>query len=65
MEMNIAQEELFAPVMTVVCYDEVDEAVRWLNESRFGLGAGVYGADRVECERVAAKLQCGMVSMNE
>ncbi len=36
MDMAIAKEELFAPIMAVVCYDEVDEAVRWLNESRFG-----------------------------
>ena len=65
MDMEIAQEELFAPVMSVVPYDDVDEAVEWLNTSRFGLGAGVYGNDRAECRRVAKKLQCGMVSINE
>lgn len=65
MDMAIAKEELFAPIMAVVCYDEVDEAVRWLNESRFGLGAGVYGGDRRECEKVAGMLECGMVSINE
>lgn len=65
MDMDIAKEELFAPIMTVVCYDEVDEAVKRLNESRFGLGAGVYGSNKAECERVAAKLECGMVSLNE
>lgn len=65
MDMDIATEELFAPIMTVVCYDTLDEAVRWLNDSRFGLGAGVYGADRLKCERVAERLQCGMVSINE
>lgn len=65
MEMEIAQEELFAPVMSVVCYDTVDEAVGWLNASRFGLGASVFGSNQRECEGVAKRLQCGMVSINE
>lgn len=67
MDMDIANTELFAPVMTVVKYedDKVDEAVEWLNKSRFGLGAGVYGRDREECRRVAGMLQCGMVAINE
>lgn len=65
MDMDIAKEELFAPVMTVVPYDDVDEAVQWLKGSRFGLGGGVYGDDQEECRRVAATLDCGMVSINE
>ncbi|WVF68391.1 hypothetical protein IAT40_003156 [Kwoniella sp. CBS 6097] len=65
MDMEIANEELFAPVMTVVPYDSVDEAVEWLNRSRYGLGAGVYGSDRAQCRKVAEKLQCGMVAINE
>ncbi|KAK8849768.1 hypothetical protein IAR55_005104 [Kwoniella newhampshirensis] len=65
MDMDIAKEELFAPVMTVVPYEDVDEAVSWLNKSRFGLGAGVYGKDKNECRKVAKKLECGMVAINE
>ena len=65
MDMDIAQNELFAPVMSVVPYDTVDQAVEWLNKSRFGLGAGVYGDDKAECRRVAGILECGMVSINE
>ncbi|WWC73787.1 uncharacterized protein I206_107759 [Kwoniella pini CBS 10737] len=65
MDMEIAQEELFAPVMTVVPYDNVAEAIEWLNKSRYGLGAGVYGKDKGECKRVAEKLECGMVAINE
>nr|ODN86772.1 meiotic Sister-Chromatid recombination aldehyde dehydrogenase [Cryptococcus depauperatus CBS 7841] len=65
MDMNIAKEELFAPVMTVVPYDDVDQAVEWLNMGRFGLGGGVYGKDRLACERVAEKLECGMVAIND
>ena len=65
MDMDIARTELFAPVMSVVPYDTVDQAVEWLNKSRFGLGAGVYGNDKAECRRVAGLLECGMVSVNE
>lgn len=65
MDMDIAREELFAPVMTVVPYDSVDEALAWLRTSRFGLGGSVYGKHCDECMRVANELQCGMVSLNE
>lgn len=65
MDMEVAKNELFAPVMSVVVYDDVDKAVEMLNKSRFGLGAGVYGENKRECERVAGLLQCGMVAINE
>lgn len=65
MNMDIATHELFAPVMGVVCYDTVDEAVGMLNAGRFGLGASVFGNDKAECQAVASRLQCGMVSINE
>ncbi|KAK6908563.1 meiotic Sister-Chromatid recombination aldehyde dehydrogenase [Kwoniella mangroviensis CBS 8886] len=61
MNMAIAQEELFAPVMTVVPYDDIDEAIEWLNKSRYGLGAGVYGKNKGECRRAAERLECGML----
>ncbi|KAL7425233.1 Meiotic Sister-Chromatid recombination aldehyde dehydrogenase [Cryptotrichosporon argae] len=63
--MDIAREELFAPVMAVVPYDDVEHALTWLNRSRFGLGAGVYGADRDECMRAAERIECGMVAIND
>lgn len=67
MDMQIAQEELFAPVMTVVRYEDeqLDQAVRWLKEGRFGLGASVWGDDKTLCRKVAKALECGMVSINE
>ena len=65
MDMEVAKNELFAPVMSVVAYDRVDEAIDMLNKSRFGLGAGVYGENKKECMSVAASLQCGMVAINE
>lgn len=64
-DMEIVKEELFAPVMTVLCYDTVDEGIAMLNKGRYGLGGSVFGNDKRECQRVAASLQCGMVSINE
>lgn len=64
-DMAVAQNELFAPVMSIIPYDSVDEVIQHLNNSRFGLGAGVYGENKAECERVAQALECGMVSINE
>ena len=65
MDMDIAKEELFAPVMSVVGYETVDEAIVLLNASRFGLGASVFGNNKKECQEVASRLECGMVSINE
>ncbi|BEJ11711.1 hypothetical protein CspHIS471_0201710 [Cutaneotrichosporon sp. HIS471] len=65
LDMEIAREELFAPVMTVVPYDDIDEALAKLRAARFGLGGSVYGASRKECMHVAQSLQCGMVSLND
>lgn len=65
MDMGVATEELFAPIMTVVPYDSVEEALGWLKDSRFGLGAGVYGKDRAECMAVADRITSGMVALNE
>lgn len=65
LDMEIAREELFAPIMTVVPYDDVDDVLAQLRKGRFGLGGSVYGAGRAECMHVARELQCGMVSLNE
>lgn len=62
--MPIAQEEIFAPVMTVMRYDTLDEAVDLANSTRYGLGASVFGKDRKECRHVMDRLECGMVCSN-
>jgi aldehyde dehydrogenase (NAD+) len=62
-EAEINQEELFAPIATVLPYGPVDEAVKWANESRFGLNASIYG-DPDEALHVAKRLQVGTVSIN-
>jgi acyl-CoA reductase-like NAD-dependent aldehyde dehydrogenase len=63
-DMDIAQQELFAPVMTVMKYDKVNEAIEIANGTRYGLGASVFGKNLDECRLVAGQVKSGMVCTN-
>ncbi len=56
---------VFAPIALVMPYDTIDEAIEIANDSRYALGASVFGPDKYECLDVAKKLHCGMVSIND
>ena len=62
--MRIAQEEIFGPVLTVLAYDDEDEAVRIANDSSFGLYGAVFTNDRDRAWRVARGLRAGTISQN-
>ncbi|KAF8130467.1 meiotic sister-chromatid recombination aldehyde dehydrogenase [Mycena galopus ATCC 62051] len=64
-EMRIAQEELFAPVATLMPYKTLDEAIELANGTRYALGASVFGPSQDMCVKVAKQLDCGMVSVND
>jgi len=64
-DMDITQHELFAPIALVIPYDTIDEAIEIANETRYALGASVFGPDKYECLDVAKHLECGMVSIND
>jgi acyl-CoA reductase-like NAD-dependent aldehyde dehydrogenase len=64
-EMRIMREEIFGPVVPIVTVDSEDEAVRLANDSDFGLGASVWTLDRRRGERIARRLQAGMVWVND
>jgi aldehyde dehydrogenase (NAD+) len=59
----LAQEEVFGPVLSVLTYRSVDEAVELANDSRFGLTGAVWG-DPDEAERIASRFEAGMVDVN-
>lgn len=62
--MRIAREEIFGPVLCVIPYRTVDEAVEIANDSDYGLSAAVYGENREACLEVAARIESGGVYIN-
>ncbi|SDN99056.1 Acyl-CoA reductase [Klenkia soli] len=62
--MAIAREEVFGPVVTVLRYGDVDEAVALANDSDFGLGGIVFGRDSAVAQSVAERIDSGSVGIN-
>lgn len=62
--MTVAREEIFGPVLVVIGYDTVDEAIAIANDTPYGLAAYISGEDRVALSRVAARLRAGTVNIN-
>jgi aldehyde dehydrogenase (NAD+) len=63
-QMRIAQEEIFGPVLVIIAYDSVDEAVQIANGTVYGLGAHVQGRDLAAARAVAARIRSGQVHIN-
>jgi aldehyde dehydrogenase (NAD+) len=63
-QMRIAQEEIFGPVLVVIPYSTVDEAVEIANDTVYGLGAHVQGRDLDAARAVAMRIRCGQVHIN-
>ena len=63
--MRLVDEEQFGPVLPIVAYTDVDDAIARANGTEFGLGASVWGDDEAECARVAARLEAGTVYVNK
>jgi len=64
-EMRIMREEIFGPVLPIVVVDSEQEAIELANDSEFGLGASVWTEDRARGERIARRLESGMVWIND
>lgn len=62
--MEIAQEEIFGPVLSIVPYDTEDEAVRLANDSIYGLAGGVWASTPEKALAVARKLRTGQIDIN-
>jgi aldehyde dehydrogenase (NAD+)/betaine-aldehyde dehydrogenase len=60
----VAQEEIFGPVAVALPYDDIDDALRIANATRYGLHAYVYTADVEQGRTLAARLRAGSVSIN-
>ncbi len=64
-EMSVCQEACFAPVMAVMPYDTLEEALAMEARCPFGLGASVFTARPSRAEAIAPRLRAGMVSVND
>jgi aldehyde dehydrogenase (NAD+) len=63
-DMHIAREEIFGPVMSLIWYDTVDEAVEIANDSPYGLAAYLQGSDPDLVHDIASRLRAGQVIVN-
>ncbi|QKT08780.1 aldehyde dehydrogenase [Gordonia sp. X0973] len=63
-DMRIAREEIFGPVIVVLPYDSIDEAVEIANDSDYGLGGGVFSPDEEKATEVARRVVSGTVAVN-
>jgi acyl-CoA reductase-like NAD-dependent aldehyde dehydrogenase len=62
--LRIAQEEIFGPVVAVIPYKDVDEAVKIANDSTYGLGGGISSSDVGKAVEVAKRIRTGVVWIN-
>jgi malonate-semialdehyde dehydrogenase (acetylating)/methylmalonate-semialdehyde dehydrogenase len=63
-EMELAQEEIFGPVLTVERIEGLDEAIRTINESRYGNAAAIFTSDGAAARKFRREVACGMIGVN-
>jgi len=63
-DMQIAREEIFGPVLCLIAYEGVDDAIRIANDSIYGLNASVLTHNAAEAARIARKLRAGTFAQN-
>ncbi|MFJ5538922.1 aldehyde dehydrogenase family protein [Vreelandella titanicae] len=63
-DMEIAQQEVFGPVLVAMAFDNENQAIQLANETRFGLAGAVWSQDVARAHRVAGQLRAGTVWIN-
>jgi len=61
---TIAQEEIFGPVLSIIAYQDEEEAVRLANDSPYGLAGAVWSKDEARAQKVARRIRAGQVDVN-
>jgi acyl-CoA reductase-like NAD-dependent aldehyde dehydrogenase len=63
--MSIMTEETFGPVIPVMAFDHIDEAIALANEGVYGLSAGVIAGTLEEAETIGRRIDAGGISLND
>ncbi len=63
--VRLVDEEQFGPVLPIITYTDIDDAIARANGTDFGLDASVWGNDGEECTRIVAQLEAGTVYVNK
>ena len=63
-DMTIAQEEIFGPVLSILPYEDEEDAIRIANDTIYGLAGGVWSGDPERAKRVARRIRTGQVEVN-
>ena len=64
-DMTIAQEEIFGPVMSIISYETLDEAIEIANDTIYGLAGYVIGEDQEKLKKVASSIRAGRIIVNK
>lgn len=62
--MQVAREEIFGPVITLLKYESIEEAIDLANNTEFGLGGVVFGTDEDRAFAIAQQIDSGSVGVN-
>ena len=63
-DMTIAREEIFGPVLCILGYEDIDDAVQIANDTEYGLASAVSGEDMEKAKEIARRIRAGRVAIN-
>ena len=63
-DMTIAREEIFGPVLSIIAYQDEEDAVRIANDTVYGLAGAVWSRNEARAQRVARRIRAGQVDVN-
>lgn len=63
-DMKVYTEEVFGPVIPIISFNTIEEAISLANDTQYGLGGYVYTKDRNKFDTVIKQLKAGMIAWN-